>query len=160
MAYNNGYYGNLASQNAIYGNQFYGGQVGVPNQNMQQPKMSTQEQFIQPIYKQPIGLQGKSVDNIEVVKAMDIPLDGSVSFFPLVDGSAIVTKQLQTDGTSKIVIYKPTEDTSTEIQKYITPDELKKELEDFNIKDDFKELKRQVQDLIDDVKDLQRKKEK
>lgn len=41
------------------------------------------------------NLQGKSIDNLEVVKAMDIPLDGSISYFPLVDGSAIVTKQLQ-----------------------------------------------------------------
>ncbi|HJG96258.1 MAG TPA: hypothetical protein K8V90_04045, partial [Romboutsia timonensis] len=55
------------------------------------------------------SLQGKSIDNLEVVKAMDIPLDGSISYFPLVDGSAIVTKQLQQDGTSKITIYKPIE---------------------------------------------------
>ena len=51
------------------------------------------------------GLQGKSVDNLEVVKSTDIPLDGSKSYFPLTDGSMIATKQLQSDGTSKIVIY-------------------------------------------------------
>ena len=47
-------------------------------------------------------LNGKSVDSLDVVKAMDIPLDGSISYFPLTDGSAIVSKQLQNDGTSKI----------------------------------------------------------
>ena len=34
------------------------------------------------------GLQGKSVESVEVVKAMDIPLDGSISYFPLTDGTA------------------------------------------------------------------------
>ena len=53
-----------------------------------------------------VGIQGKTIDNIEVVKAIDIPLDGSISYFPLADGSAIVSKQLQQDGTSKIIIYK------------------------------------------------------
>ena len=72
----------------------------IPQQPMQQPMQQ------QPIINN-IGLQGKSVDSIDVVKAMDINLDGSVSYFPLTDGSAIVTKQLQMDGTSKTVIYKP-----------------------------------------------------
>lgn len=42
-----------------------------------------------------MGLQGKLVDSIEVVRALDIPLDGSTSYFALTDGSAIVTKQLR-----------------------------------------------------------------
>ena len=58
-------------------------------------------------------LNGKSVDSLDVVKAMDIPLDGSISYFPLTDGSAIVTKQLQMDGTSKTVVYKPIEEKNT-----------------------------------------------
>ena len=65
----------------------------------------TQPQRFQPVepitqpYVQPtatnnhIGLLGKSVESIDVVKAMDIPLDGSTSYFPLTDGSAIVTKK-------------------------------------------------------------------
>lgn len=66
-----------------------------------QPQMYNQDQQ-NSIYRQstPQGLQGKVVDNIEVVKAMDIPLDGSTSYFAIADGSAIVTKQLQQDGTS------------------------------------------------------------
>ena len=38
-----------------------------------------------------VSLQGKSVESIDVVKAMDIPLDGSISYFPLTDGSAILS---------------------------------------------------------------------
>ena len=99
-------------------NQFYG-QMQMPKMANAQPMqsvqpMQTMEQYQpQQIYKQ-IGLQGKSVDSIDVVKAMDIPLDFSISYFPLTDGSAIVTKQLQTDGTSKTVVYKPIEDKEIE----------------------------------------------
>lgn len=75
----------------------------------QQPYTQPRYQPIEPQYvtQQPKGLLGKSVDSVDVVKAIDIPLDGSVSYFPLTDGSAIVTKQLQMDGTSKIMVYKP-----------------------------------------------------
>lgn len=59
-----------------------------------------------PMYQQQ-GIQGRIVDNIDSAKVTEISLDGSVNFFPLADGSAIVTKQLQIDGTSKIVVYKP-----------------------------------------------------
>lgn len=58
-----------------------------------------------PVYQQ--GIQGRIVDNADVVRATEISLDGSVNYFPLADGSAILTKQLQMDGTSKIIMYKP-----------------------------------------------------
>lgn len=89
-------------------------------------------QPIEPQYltQQPKGLIGKSVDSVDVVKAIDIPLDGSVSYFPLTDGSAIVTKQLQLDGTSKIMVYKPIIEQKEEVKtiSYEEFEELKKEL--------------------------------
>lgn len=122
-----------------------------------------------------ITLQGKVVDSLDVVKATDIPYDGSVSYFPLTDGSAIITKQLQQDGTSKMVIYKPiTENeevkakyvTETDFKeqikdmdhKYITEDDLKEQLKGLNnkdikdIKEDIKTLKRKIEDITDDMK--------
>lgn len=137
-----------------YNNQFYGNQI----QPIQQYPQYTQ----QPIqYKQPVlqGLQGKSVDNIDVVKAMDIPLDGSVSFFPLTDGTAIVTKQLQTDGTSRTVVYKPVENCAEtkEVPKYITQEDLEKEIKGLNntgIKDDIKTIKKQIKDILKDIEEL------
>ena len=54
---------------------------------------------------------------------MDIPLDGRVCYFPLTDGSAIVTKQVQSDGTSKTVVYKPVEENKKESPKYVTFDD-------------------------------------
>ena len=116
-------------------NQYYQPQmrVGQPMQPIQPIQPMQQQQIVQQPMAQPIqaiGLQGKSVESIDVVKAMDIPLDGSVSYFPLTDGSAIVTKQLQMDGTSKIMVYKPTIEQRGEIKtvSYEEFEELKKEL--------------------------------
>lgn len=148
-------------------NQFYG-QMQMPKMANAQPMqsvqpMQTMEQYQpQQIYKQ-IGLQGKSVDSIDVVKAMDIPLDFSISYFPLTDGSAIVTKQLQTDGTSKTVVYKPIEDKEiTNVPKYITKEDLDKEIkkvDNSSIKDDIKTLKRKIEDLSEDLKDIKKGKD-
>ena len=106
------------------------------------------------------GFQGKRIDNLEVVKATDIPLDGSISYFPLADGSAIATKQLMQDGTSKIKIYRPVnEEPNQEQPKYITESDLKAQIKDFNskdikdIKEELKSLKRQVEDISDDLKE-------
>ena len=75
-------------------------------------------------------LFGKSVDSVDVVKAIDIPLDGSISYFPLTDGTAIVTKQLQQNGTSKLTIYKPVEDKDS--PKYATIDDVDKKIENID----------------------------
>ena len=101
------------------------------------------------------GLQGKSIDNLEVVKAMDIPLDGSISYFPLVDGSAIVTKQLQQDGTSKITIYKPIDDKETAMPKYATIEDIDERIKGIkmpdtkSLQDDIKTIKKQIRILLD-----------
>ena len=144
--------------------------VGVPQQTpysnyyMQQPIQPVQP--IQPLrqqtepYKTTIGnLQGKSVDSVDVVKAMDIPYDGSISYFPLTDNSAIITKQLQQDGTSKILIYKPVQENEEKKIEYATKNDINDALKDFNnkevkdIKDDLKTLKKQLRDLADDIKE-------
>ena len=88
-------------------------------------------------------LQGRSVDSIDVVKAAEVPLDGSISYYPLTDGTAILTKKLQSDGTSKIIIFKPVEDSIDDI-KYIT----NKDLDD--IKSDIKELKKKLKSIKKD----------
>lgn len=97
-------------------------------------------------------LNGKQVDSIDVVKAMDIPLDGSISYFPIADGSAILSKQLQMDGTSKITVFKPVIEDKEEI-KYITHDDMEKAIKELDfsdledIKDDIKELRQEIKDL-------------
>ena len=113
----------------MYNNQFF-------NQRAYQP-MYQPQQFQMPQYQPTFqGIQGRVVDNIDVVKATEISLDGSISYFPIADGSAIVTKQLQADGTSKLVVYKPVvaetpkNITNEEFEKEITS--LKKQIEEIN----------------------------
>ena len=119
--------------------------------NNQQPMMTTFQQPMQ--LTKPSGLLGKSVDNIDVVKATDIPLDGSISYFPLTDGSAIVSKQLQMDGTSKMVIYKPIKENSDDSKKFVTFEEMQSELAKIDIldledlKDEIKEIKKQLKEF-------------
>lgn len=67
-----------------------------------------------------------------------------MSYFPLTDGTAIVSKQLQADGTSKTIIYKPVQDEQKDAIKYITIDELEDVLNDVqDIKDELKEMKKE-----------------
>lgn len=131
----------------MYGNQYY-------NQPRYQQPMMMPQAIPQPTQSY---LLGKSVDNIEVVKAMDIPLDGTISYFPLTDGSAIVTKQLQSDGTSKTVVFRPS-DAQTDTQGYVTLDEVKKVLnahensEIDDLRDEIKDMKKQIKDIKNSIK--------
>lgn len=106
----------------MFNNQIYGQRFQPPFQQFpqyQQPQYQPQQ------YQPAPALQGRIVDNVDVVKATEISLDGSVSYFPIADGSAIVTKQLQNDGTSKMVVYKPVVE---ETPKVVSTDELKEEI--------------------------------
>lgn len=104
------------------------------------------------------NLLGKSVDNVDMVKVMDIPLDGSISYFPLTDGSAIVSKQLQIDGTSKIVVYKPTQEEKKETKQFATLEDIQKAIDDLdlsdieNIKNEFKEFKNELKEIQKKIK--------
>lgn len=143
----------------MYGNQYnpfnnpyYGQQpinrpqpveMSIPQQNIPTMQLNRQN-----------GLLGKSVDNIEVVKAIDIPLDGSISYFPIADGSAIVTKQLQQDGTSRIIVYKPTQ--NKDMPKYVTVEELNKQLKDIDL-DEVNDLKEELENIKKEMKELKAK---
>lgn len=130
-----------------------------------QPTRFTQP-TIQPTIEQPIQnttslstrtfLNGKTVDSIEVVKAIEYPLDGSTSYFPLVDGSAIVTKQLQNDGTSKITVFKPDTEEKAEI-KYITKEDMKEALNDIDLSE-LEDIKDEIKEIKQEIKDLKKKK--
>ena len=132
-------------------NPYYQQQQRMQGIEQQQPMMTTYQQPIQ--LTKPSGLLGKSVDNIDVVKATDIPLDGSISYFPLTDGSAIVSKQLQMDGTSKMVIYKPVKENNDDSKKFVTFEEMQSELAEIDIldledlKDEIKEIKKQLKEF-------------
>jgi hypothetical protein len=128
--------------------------VDQPNQ---QPMMTAYQQPIQ--LTKPTTLLGKAVESIDVVKATDIPLDGSVSYFPLTDGSAIVSKQLQNDGTSKIVVYKPAKEDKKEAIQFATLDDLQEAIGEIDLSD-IQDLKEEIKDIKKQLKELKPKKSK
>lgn len=134
-------YGNNYGYNPYYQQQRFQGA-----EQPQQPMMTTYQQPMQ--LTKPNYLLGKSVDNIDVVKATDIPLDGSISYFPLTDGSAIVSKQLQNDGTSKIVVYKPTQEDKKEAIQFATLDDIQEAIDNLDLSD--------IQELKDDIKEIRK----
>lgn len=90
---------------------------------------------------------------------------GTISYFPFIDNSMIATKQLQQDGTSKIIIYKPIEIGGEASVKYVTPDELNSALKGVNEKElkelkeelkSIKELKDELTPLKNDIKNLKK----
>jgi hypothetical protein len=132
----------------MYGNPYFAQQ-----QRFQQPMINqpTQPQpyipTIQPI-NNPTSLLGKAVESVDVVKAMDIPFDGSISYFPLTDGSAIITKQLQTDGTSKMVVYKPVQEDKKDAIQFATLEDIENAINDLDLSD--------IQDIRDDIKEIKK----
>lgn len=138
------------------------------NNNYYQPprnlgvQTNYQQPIYQPMYQVPIsqptssGLQGKIVDSIETAKNQDIQLDGSISYFALTDGTAIVSKQLQADGTSKTTIYRPISEEQVEIPKYATLDDIKKEIKNIDLSE-IDDLKEEIRELKKQLKDLKKK---
>lgn len=151
MAFQGNYFNPM--QNNPYGfNNIY-------QQPIMQPQMQQPVQQASQTYRQPIGLQGKIVENLEVAKVADIPLDGSTSYLVIADGSGIVTKQLQNDGTSKTIVYKPVDsaEESKEQIKFVTHDELESKIKNLNsagVKDDIKAIKKQIRDILKEIEDI------
>ena len=129
-----------------YMNRFYG------QQQTQPMEMPMQQQNVSQMFLN--RLNGKQVESIDIVKNLEIPLDGSISYFPLVNGTAIATKQLMQDGTSKITIYEPK--VEKESIKYATIDDIDKKIEklDFSEIDDLKD---ELNDIKKELKEIKSK---
>lgn len=129
-----------------------------PINNQQMPNQQYLQPLSQPIQK-PIGLLGKSVESLEIVKTTEIPMDGTISYFPQADNSVIYTKQFQMDGTTKIVAYKPVEEEKKETIKYVTIDDLNKAIEDIDFSE-LEDLKEDISDIKKQLKEFKSKKVK
>jgi hypothetical protein len=123
----------------------------------QQPVMTTYQAPMQ--MTKPTTLLGKAVESIDVVKATDIPLDGSISYFPLTDGTAIVSKQLQNDGTSKIIVYKPVKEDKKDAIQFATLDDIQEAIGEIDLSD-IQDLKEEIKDIKKQLKELKPKKSK
>lgn len=144
----------------MFGNPYYGGYRDQQQKYQPMPTQPMNVQNYMPMANvtNPVSLLGKVVDSIDVVKAMDIPLDGSVSYFPLTDGSAIVTKQLQSDGTSKTIIYKPIEENLKDMPQYATMEDLKKEINKIDLSD-LDDIRDELTQIKKDIKNIKKNKE-
>lgn len=78
-------------------------------QSLQQPVVGTQMPLAnqQPMPQQIAGINGRMVQAVENINANEVPMDGSMAFFPKQDMSEIYVKGWNADGTIKTIVYKP-----------------------------------------------------
>lgn len=70
-------------------------------QSLQQPVQQIPQQGNQ------MNVLGKIVDSVEMVKSMDIPMDGMLYYFPKADGTEVYGKQWLSNGQTRILTFKP-----------------------------------------------------
>lgn len=99
-------------QNYGYGNNQYGyPQQPIPYQDRLAQLQNQYNQtmpYNQPVVQQPQQmsvLNGQMVGSLDEVKGKDVDLSGNPTWYPKVDGTEVYRKQLQPDGTSKILTY-------------------------------------------------------
>lgn len=78
-------------------------------QSLQQPVAGMQMPLTnqQAMPQQPAGINGRVVQAVENINANEVPMDGSMAFFPKQDMSEIYVKGWNADGTIKTIVYKP-----------------------------------------------------
>ena len=116
--YTNPYY--FQNNPAFQQQQMYNPMAPYQDRLNQMQAQYNQQSIIQ--QNQPIGLNGEIVDSIDVVKAKNVDMSGNVTFYPKSDMTEIYTKQLQSDGTSRIVTYRavqPEESKPVETKSYV-----------------------------------------
>ena len=78
-------------------------------QNLQQPlvptSMSGANQQAMP--QQIAGINGRIVQAVETINPNEVPMDGSVAFFPKQDLTEIYAKSWNADGTIRTLTFKP-----------------------------------------------------
>ena len=86
-------------------------------QNLQQPlvptSMSGANQQAMP--QQIVGINGRIVQAVETINPNEVPMDGSVAFFPKQDLTEIYAKSWNTDGTIRTLTFKPVLNDKTHI---------------------------------------------
>lgn len=80
-----------------------------PNNYLAYPTYMPQNQY--PV--QPRGMYGRVINNESEITPNEVPMDGSISIFPLSDYSAIIAKQWSADGTIKTLRFIPDCSTSS-----------------------------------------------
>lgn len=112
-------------------------------ENLQQFQQALQQP---PTFQNNFSVISKVVENIDMVKVADIPMDGNMYYFPKADGTEIYTKQFGMDGRTRILTFKPVLD---ENPNNLPNEEEKLKIDAFNdvlmgIQKDIKELTEKV----------------
>ena len=94
----------------------------IPQANNYIPQYQTYQQAYNPMqniqrFQQPEQMQqgifGKVVQAQDSIVANDVPMNGSVAFFPKCDLSEIYAKQWSADGTISTMVFKPVQNDNT-----------------------------------------------
>ena len=87
----------------------YGAYQYNPMANIQryQPQDQLQPQVQQTMPQQITGINGRIVQALENINANEVPMDGSMAFFPKQDMSEIYVKGWNANGTINTIVYKP-----------------------------------------------------
>ena len=85
-------------------------------QQYQQNLQPVQQQSVPVQPQQAMGINGRTVQSVEQITANEVPMDGSLAFFPRQDMAEIYAKQWNADGTIKTVIYRPVMDSAVNSQ--------------------------------------------
>lgn len=94
-----------------------------PMQNIQRFQQPQQFEQMQQ------GIFGKVVQSQDSIVANDVPMNGSVAFFPKSDLSEIYAKQWSADGTISTMVFKPIQNDNP---NKLSQDTEKLKIEDFN----------------------------
>ena len=96
-----------------------------PQMNSFIPQYGTYQQYnalqnvpryqLQPEIQQ--GICGKIVQSVDSIMANDVPMNGSVAFFPKSDLSEIYAKQWSADGTISTMVFKPIQNDNTKLSQ-------------------------------------------
>lgn len=90
-------------------------------------QLQAQQQQLQA--SQSMATLGKVVESVDVLKTLEVPMDGNAYYFPKADGTEIYAKQWLPNGTTRILTFKPTLDNGVDEN---TLDEEKLNVEQFN----------------------------
>lgn len=90
-------------------------------------QLQVQQQQLQA--SQNMATLGKVVESEDVLKTLEIPMDGQQYYFPKADGTEIYAKQWLPNGTTRILTFKPTLDDGVDEN---TLEEEKLNVEQFN----------------------------
>ena len=86
-------------------------------QSLQQPLVPTQMSGAnqQAMPQQIAGINGRIVQAVETINPNEVPMDGSVAFFPKQDLTEIYAKSWNADGTIRTLTFKPVLNDKTDI---------------------------------------------